>query len=302
MLRQKNMWMKNKSRWFDFLCVLPALAFFVLFTYYPIIELFRISLTDWNLSRATYQYVGLKNYQWLFMGRGANAFYSSLSITLLYTLGEVVLTLMLGLGAALLFNRDSKLFSVMRVSSVMPRYIVISSTALVFMWLYNDRYGVFNYLLKAVGLEGVNWLGNKSTALISLILYSCWRMTGYTMLIYLSAMKGISPQYLEAASIDGANGWQQLLHIKLPLLAPTTLFLTVTTVVSSMKVFQAVDVLTQGGPYKSTMVLVFHIYNTAFTDHRLDRAAAIGCIFFLLLLGTTALTMKWSQKNVSYDA
>ena len=170
------------------------------------------------------------------------------------------------------------------------------------MWLYNDLYGVVNYVLSLFGIKGVNWLGSRSTALLSLILFSGWRTVGYAMLIYLSSLKGISGQYLEAASIDGANGWQQLLRIKLPLLAPTTLFLVVTTVVSSMKVFQAVDILTTGGPYESTMVLVYQIYELAFADHRLDRAAAVGCVFFVLLLLFTAATMKWSNKNVNYDA
>jgi len=293
---------KSRKRLFDFACTVPALIFFVLFTYYPIVELFRISLTDWNLSRATYSYVGLKNYQWLFAGRGLKPFLSSLQITALYTLGEVLMALVGGLLLALLFDRMTGWFSAMRVAVVMPKYILVSSTALVFMWLYNDLYGVFNYGLSLLGISGVNWLGSRDTALLSLILFSGWRTMGYAMLIYLSAIKGISGQYLEAASIDGANGFQQLIHIKLPLLAPTTLFLVVTTVVSSMKVFQAVDILTLGGPYESTMVLVYQIYQLAFSDHRLDRAAAVGCVFFVILLVFTAITMKWSNNKVNYDA
>ena len=115
-------------------------------------------------------------------------------------------------------------------------------------------------------------------------------------------MQGISQQYLEAAEIDGANFWQQLFYIRLPLLAPTSLFLFVTTAVSSMKVFQAVDVLTQGGPYGSTNVLVYYIYEMAFVNNRLDRAAAMGVVFFAILLLFTVLTMRWSDKKVNYDA
>lgn len=300
-VRIRNQRLHRRST-FDFLCTLPALAFFALFTYYPIIELFRISLTDWNLSRSTYEYVGLKNYEWLFAGRGWNSFLSSLQITAIYTLGEVTITLVGGLLLALLFNRMNRWFSAMRVSLVMTRYLLVSSTALVFMWLYNDLYGVINYVLSLVGLNGLNWLGKKDTALISLVLFSGWRTVGYSMLIYLSAMRNISSQYLEAAAIDGANGFKQLIHIQLPLLAPTTLFLIVTTVVSSMKVFQAVDILTGGGPYKSTMVLVYQVYQLAFVEHRLDRASAVGCVFFVLLLIFTAVTMKWSNNKVSYDA
>ena len=294
--------MKRRQRSFDFLCTVPALILFIVFTYYPIAELLRISLTDWNLTRSTYGYVGLKNYEWLFAGRGWNQFISSLSITGLYTLGEVTLTLVLGLILAHIFDRMTNWFNFMRVAIIMPRYILVSSTALVFMWLYNDMYGVFNYFLSLFGASPIRWLSSKDMALPSLIIFSSWRMAGYAMLIYLSAIKGISEQYLEAAEVDGANGWQKFLFIKLPLLAPTTLFLTVTTMVSSMKVFQAVDILTQGGPYKTTMVMVYQIYKLAFEDHRLDRASAEGFIFFLILLIFTAVTMKWSNRNVSYDA
>lgn len=293
---------KEKKSMFDFLCALPALAFFVLFTYYPIVELFRISLTNWNLSRSTYDYVGFINYIWLFAGNGAKTFFSSLQVTLLYSLGEVAFTLVGGILLALLYDRMSRAFNWMRIAIVIPKYILVSSTAMVFMWLYNDMYGVINYILSLFGVDGINWLGGKGTALISLILFSGWRTVGYAMLIYLSAMKGISEQYLEAASIDGANSLQKLIKIKLPLLAPTTLFLLVTTVVSSMKVFQAVDILTNGGPYRSTNVLVYHIYKLAFVDHRLDRAAAVGCVFFVILLVFTAATMKWSNNKVNYDA
>lgn len=299
---RRNRLLGKRSQWVDFSFALPALLFFCVFTYYPILDLLRISLTDWRLTRPEYQFVGLKNYQWLFLGNGWRDFSASLGVTVLYTLGEVVITLVGGILLALLFDRMSRGFQMMRVIMVIPRYIVVSSTALVFMWLYNDTYGVINFVLRQAGLVGVNWLGSRDQALLSLIIFGGWRTVGYAMLIYLSAMNGISPQYLEAADIDGASGWQKLLHIKLPLLAPTTLFLVVTTVTSSMKVFQAVDVLTKGGPYKATSVIVYKIYQMAFVDHRLDRAAATGFVFFILLIVFTALTMSWSSKKVSYDA
>lgn len=301
MVKQRKLPRERKS-WFDFFCALPAIIFFLVFTYYPVAELFRISLTDWNLSRATYKYVEFKNYNWLFFGNGAKTFFPSLQVTALYTLGEVAFTLVGGMLLALLFDRMTRFFNWMRIAVVIPKYILVSSTAMIFMWLYNDMYGVFNYILSLFGVEGLNWLGGKDTALFSLILFSGWRTIGYAMLIYLSAIKGISEQYLEAASIDGANAVQKFFRIKLPLLAPTTLFLVVTTVVSSMKVFQAVDILTNGGPYKATNVMVYYIYKLAFEDHRLDRASAMGFVFFIILLIFTAATMKWSNHKVNYDA
>ena len=293
---------KHKENIVDFSFGLPALLFFAIFTYYPIINLFKISLTDWNLTRPTSEFVGLANYRWLFTGPGKDKFFNSLKVTLIYATSEVILTIILGIALAVLFNRMTKSFNWMRTAVVLPKYILVASSAMIFLWLYNDQFGVLNYVLQLLGRDPINWLGSRNSALWSLIWFTAWRSIGYSMLIYLSAMKGISEQYLEAAKIDGANAWQQLIHIRLPLLAPTTLFLFVTTAVSSMKVFQAVDVLTQGGPYGATNVLVYNIYEMAFVNNRLDRAAAMGVVFFVILLLFTVITMKWSNNKVNYDA
>ena len=170
------------------------------------------------------------------------------------------------------------------------------------MWILNTNYGVLNYFLSMVGVAPVDWLGQKSTALISVLITTCWRVLGYGMMIYLSAMIGISPQYYEAAALDGATRTQQFFSITLPLLSPTTLFLLVTTFLSSMKVFQSVDILTEGGPARSTEVFVYLIYRYAMVDFRMDRAATSAVMFFLILLVVTVATMKYSNNSVSYDS
>ena len=129
-----------------------------------------------------------------------------------------------------------------------------------------------------------------------------WRAIGYGMMIYLAAMLGIPQDYYEAAKLDGGNGRQIFLKITLPLLSPTTLFLLVTTFLSSMKVFQSVDILTSGGPYRSTEVFVYKIYQYAMVDFRMDRASVIALVFFVMLLIVTALTMKISNGSVNYDS
>lgn len=293
--------LKRKRELLDFACGLPALIFFAVFTYYPILYLLKISFTNWNLMKPAYEYVGLTNYKWL-MSNGWSKFLTSAGVTVIYTAGEVLITIVGGVLLAVLFDCMTRMFKWMRAIIVIPKYVAVSSTAMIFLWLYNDMYGVFNYVISLAGGSGVNWLGQKSTALGSLIAFGGWRTVGYAMLIYLSAMKGINGEYLEAASIDGANGLQKLIFIKIPLLAPTTLFLGVTTVVSSMKVFQAVDILTGGGPYGSTDVLVYYIYELAFVNFRIDRAATVGVMFFGALMLFTAVTMKWSNNKVNYDA
>lgn len=293
---------RTKSKIIDFLFVLPALALLALFTYYPVAKLVQISFTDWNLLSPTWDWVGLKNWMWLFTGSGSKYLWNSLKITALYSLGEIFATLVGGMVLALIFSRMTRGFSAMRAILFVPKYVAMSSCAVVFMWILNTNYGVLNYFLSMVGVAPVDWLGQKSTALISVLITTCWRVLGYGMMIYLSAMIGISPQYYEAAALDGATRTQQFFSITLPLLSPTTLFLLVTTFLSSMKVFQSVDILTEGGPARSTEVFVYPIYRYAMVDFRMDRAATSAVMFFLILLVVTVATMKYSNNSVSYDS
>ncbi|HIR31015.1 MAG TPA: sugar ABC transporter permease [Candidatus Faecousia faecavium] len=293
---------KNGSKLVDFLFVLPALVFLAIFTYYPVAKLVQISFTDWNLLKPTWEYVGLKNWKWLFAGSGAKYLWNSLKVTFLYSMGEILVTIVGGMIFALLFNRATRGFTLMRAVVFVPKYVAMSSCAVVFLWILNTDYGVLNYLLGLMGIEPIDWLNQESTALLSVLITTCWRVIGYGMMIYLAAMKGISSQYYEASAIDGANKTQQFFGITLPLLAPTTVFLLVTTFLSSMKVFQSVDILTSGGPARSTEVFVYLIYRYAMVDFRMDRAATSAVMFFVILLVITVATMKVSDNNVNYDS
>lgn len=293
---------RKKSAIKDFLCVVPALVLIALFTYYPIVELVKISFTDWNLLNDTWNYVGLKNWKWLFNGSGTKYLWNSLKVTLLYSAGELSITLIGGMIFALIFNRMTKTFAAMRAIVFMPKYVAMSSAAVVFLWILNTDTGILNYILSVFGIAPVDWLGDRNTALLSVLMVTGWRCIGYGMMVYLSAMMGISTDYYEAASLDGANKVQTFFKITLPMLSPTTLFLFITTFLSSMKVFQSVDILTQGGPYRSTEVFVYNIYRYAMEDFRMDRASTVAVFFFLLLLVITAATMKISNKRVTYDS
>jgi multiple sugar transport system permease protein/sn-glycerol 3-phosphate transport system permease protein len=293
---------RNTEKLVDFLLVLPALILLAIFTYYPVAKLVQISFTDWNLLKPTWNYVGFKNWQWLFAGSGAKYLWNSLKVTFVYTMGEISVTIVGGMIFALLFNRATKGFTLMRAVVFVPKYVAMSSCAVVFLWILNTDYGVMNYALKALGMQPIDWLNQKETAMISVLMTTCWRVVGYGMMIYMAAMKGISPQYYEASAIDGANKVQQFFGITLPLLAPTTVFLLVTTFLSAMKVFQSVDILTSGGPARSTEVFVYLIYRYAMVDFRMDRAATSAVMFFIVLLTITAATMKVSDNNVNYDS
>lgn len=293
---------KSKNHLIQFLFALPALIFFLAFVYYPVADLFRISFSDWNTVRTTVNYVGLKNYRWLFFGSGADKVFASLRVTFLFTLGELSCCLIGGMLLALLFNRMTKGFNLMRGLMVLPKYIATSSSAVIFVWMMNPRQGILTYVMNLLfGLGEIKWLNSMPLALISLIFFSAWRGIGYAMIIYLSAMRGIPVDYYEAAQLDGANAFKRFRHITIPMLSPTILFLGVTSFLNSMKVYQSVDVLTEGGPYDATNVIVYWIYEIAFREFRMDRAATVGCMFFVILMAITILTMKWSNKRVNYD-
>lgn len=300
--RKPAMKARTRAKLIDFLFVVPALALLAIFTYYPIAKLVQISFTDWNLLNDTWNWVGPKNWIWLFQGTGAKYLWNSLVVTFKYSLGEIFATLVGGMILALIFGRMTRSFSAMRAILFVPKYVAMSSCAVVFMWILNTDYGVLNYFLSLLGIAPVDWLGQSSTALLSVLMTTCWRVFGYGMMIYLSAMIGISPQYYEAAALDGASRPQQFFRITLPLLAPTTLFLLVTTFLSSMKVFQSVDILTSGGPSRSTEVFVYLIYRYSMVDFRMDRAATAAVMFFIILLAITVATMKWSNNSVNYDS
>ena len=310
MVAQSNMVKKRKTsmyrmrgKFFDFACALPAIIFFIVFTYYPVIDLFRISLTNWNLMKPNYDYVGLKNYNGLFSGgAGTKRLLSSLQVTFTYTILDVAFSCILGLLLALLFNRMTRSFKVMRTLVILPKYVTVSASALIFLWIYNESYGVLNVFYKTVGLEPIAWLNRADTALWAVIIFSVWRSVGYSMMIYLSAIKGLNQDYFEAASLDGANGYQQFVHITVPLIAPTTLFLAVTGFLAAMKVYQTIEIMTGGGPYEATNAMVYWIYDLAFKSYRLDRASTVGIVFFVILLVCTLVTMRWSDRKVNYDA
>lgn len=291
----------RSENWKELLCAVPAILFVILTNYYPLGNLIRISFTDWNLVRKDWNFVGLKNWAWFLQNAAGNYFYKSLWITVKYTVISTSLQIVLGLALAMLMNRMSKGFSAMRAIIFLPRYVAMSTGGIVFLWILNNQYGILNLVIQKLGGTPLPWLTDRNLALVSILLLTTWHSVGYAMMIYLANMAGISREYYEVSALDGASRWQQFRYITIPLLAPTTLFLVVTHFIGSMKIYNSVDVLTMGGPYRSTEVIVYLIYRLAFDDFRVDRAAVVSLVFFMILLAITLTTMRWSENKVSYD-
>ncbi|WCR24674.1 sugar ABC transporter permease [Paenibacillus thiaminolyticus] len=261
---------QRRESWKDLSFALPALGFLAVFLYYPLLNSIYISMTNWNMTRPTKQFVGANNYVWLLNNED---FYHSLKVTLLYTVMDVAGTL--------------------GVSMVVA--------AMVFTWIYNGQYGLLNSLLNAFGFDSVGWLVEPSTALPALVAVSVWKGVGFAMILFIAGIRGIPMEYYEAAAIDGADRVRQFWHITLPLLSPMTLFLLITTFISSMQVFQSIDIMTNGGPLKATNAIVYWIYTMAFVDFKTGRAMALVMVMFVIILALALLQWWASRKKVHYE-
>lgn len=282
----------------DFSFAAPALLILGVFIYYPLLSSLYISFTNWNMTKPVKKFIGLDNYERLLQDE---LFYKVLRITFTYTVLDVVLTLAIGLGLALLLNVSKRIYNIMRSGIFMPYYISMVIASMIFLWIFNHQFGLLNKIIGVFGLEPVNWLQDPDTAIWTLLAVSVWKGVGFTMLIFLAGLRSIPLEYYEASSIDGANKFWHFLHITLPLLSPTTLFLVITNFISSMQVFQSIDVMTNGGPLDSTKAIVYWIYEMAFVNFRTGRASALVIIFFLIIILLTAIQMLVSRKKVHYE-
>ncbi|PKL13730.1 MAG: sugar ABC transporter permease, partial [Spirochaetae bacterium HGW-Spirochaetae-8] len=221
-----------------FLFLLPMFSIFFVFKYMPLLDNFRISLTSWNLFSPTKKFVGLQNYSNIFT---SELFWQVLGNTFFYTFWSTVISLVLGfLMAIALSHRKSKGANVLRTLFFIPNITTASAVAILWMWIFDPDFGLSGQLFNLLGWESPRWLLTPGYAKWIIISLSVWRSIGYIMLIYASGLSGISEEIYEAARIDGASTVQQVTRITIPLLAPTTYFLLMTTFIQAMQVFDIV--------------------------------------------------------------
>jgi ABC-type sugar transport system permease subunit len=287
-----NWWAVHQRKVIPYLFITPTMLIFLTFVLVPIAYAAYMSLFDWNgISEASF--AGLQNYADLF---GDPVFWVSLRNTLVYALGVVPLSMLLGLLAALGLNRTHLPGrALLRTIYFLPFVISAVATATVAVWIFGDTFGVVNKMLDAVGLEKVRWLSNRDTALLTVIIATVWVRIGFCMLIYLAGLQSIPSDLLEAAAIDGASTRQRFFAITLPLLRPTTFLLLILNVIFSFEVFDLVFVMTTGGPGYATTVLTIYIYNTAFQTQSFGYASAIGMLFMAIIM--TITLVQWRLSN-----
>lgn len=280
------------------LFLLPAFILFCMFILYPLLYGFYISFTDYGGFNLKPDFVGLDNYQRLFSDQ---YFIISLKNNLIYTLLFVPLTIIASLLSAVALNNILHLKKYMRMAFYFPQITSMVSIAIVWGLLLNPSSGPINYMLKVIGISNPpEWLMSSDWALIAVVIVAVWKSFGYYMIILLAGLQGI-PNYLyESAELDGAGKIKQFFYITLPSLSPTLFIVVVLTIIGSFQVFDLVSVMTDGGPGRSTNVLVFRIYQEAFLNYRMGYASAMSIVLFLLIMIISFIQFRLEKKWVTY--
>ncbi len=272
------------------LFITPALAVLGLFFFLPVIAGFLLSVTDFDLYAIgdvhNVRFVALRNYRDVLTN---GVFWSALLNTLYFSLVGGPLTVAVSLAAALLINAKAARFKPMfRTVYFAPVVTTLVAVAVVFRFLYNPRFGMFNRVLAGVGLPPVDWLGDPRWAMPAIIALAVWKNFGYNMIIFIAGLQNIPEELYEAARIDGAGAWRQFRHVTLPMLGPTFLFVGIVTAIGYLQLFAEPYVMTHGGPLNKTLSAVMMMYEQGFKWWNLGNASAVAFILFVLMSVVTS--------------
>ncbi len=275
----------------------PSSGGLVLFILIPILTSLGLTLFEWDLLTPP-EFVGPGNFQRLIQDQD---FWSSLAHTLYFIAGYIPLVMVIALGVAVILNQKLKGVILFRTAFFIPVVSAWVAIALLWSWIFNPKFGIVNYLLGLVGIQGPAWLFDPQWAMPAIIITSVWKDIGFVMVMFLAGLQGIPQEYYEAAAIDGAGSWQRFRRITLPLLSPTTFFALIISLINSFQVFDQVWVMTGGGPAGATSVLVEQIVKNAFSYSRMGYAATLSWVLFLLVFTATLIQMRLQKRWVTYD-
>jgi putative chitobiose transport system permease protein len=286
--------MKRRKAYTPYLFLLPALTFMGVFLFYPIVDVFRLSFTNYNMITEA-QFVGLDNYKQLF---NEPLFWKTLKNSFIYLIGVVPILVVAPIFLAILVNNKLKGIKWFRAAYYIPVVTSMVVVGIMWKWLYQGN-GILNYILQSLGIisDQINWLTDPNIALFSVMAVTVWKGLGYYMVIYLSGLQSIPQELYEVSEIDGASWWQKHIHVTIPLLKPSIMLVTILSSIAAMKVFTEVYVMTKGGPLNSSKTLVYYIYQMAFENLNLGYAAAMGFVLFIIIFILSFFNIKLMDQG-----
>jgi multiple sugar transport system permease protein len=286
-----------RSQWKGgWLCALPWIIGFVVFTGGPILFSIVISFCDFDILNPA-RFVGATNYRWMFTNDPL--FWKSMWNTVFMVIG-VPLGMIIGLGIALLLVQKVRGVALWRTLFYLPSIVPMVASSVLWIWIFNPNGGLLNNVLASVGIHGPNWLQDENTSKLSLILMGLWSAGG-GMVVWIAGLKGISESYYEAASLDGANKWQQFRHVTLPLMSPYIFFNLIMGLIGVFQIFTQAYIMTQGGPVNSTLFYAYHLFNNAFRYLQMGYAASMAWVLFVIVFGLTVVQLKLQKRWVHYE-
>jgi len=278
-----------------YLFIFPGLLVFSIFTVAALIYAFYLTFHEWSIISPDKPYVGLDNYREMLHDP---EYRTAVFNTAYFTLGSVPPSMAIGLFLALLLNQPIRFRGLFRTMYFLPVVTPFVVTALLWKWLYNGDFGLFNYYLLKTHLidQPLLWLSSQNLAMPAVILMSIWGGVGFSMVIYLAGLQAIPEELYESAKLDGAGPLKRLWYITVPMLAPTTLFLLVIGVIGSFQIFTQIYIMTSGGPVNRTTTIVYYIYEWGFKFFDLGYASTLAMGLFVLLLGVTILQLRLYRR------
>lgn len=279
-----------------YIFISPWLIGFIVFLIGPIIASLYLSFTDYKPGQVPV-WMGLSNYARMF---GDDLFYHSLQVTLTYTLFSVPLGLITALGLAVLLNQGVRGLRFFRTAFYLPSLISGVAVAIVFSWFFNKQFGVFNFFLGLLGIQGPNWLGDPDWTMPAFVMMSLWSVGG-TVVIFIAALQGVPVELYEAAELDGAANWRRFINITLPLISPVLLFALITGVIATFQTFAVSYIMTGGGPANASLFYLLYLYRNAFSWFEMGYASALAWFLFVIIMICTAILLRTSDMWVHYE-
>ncbi len=278
--------------------LLPTCIAWIFLFLYPVINVFWLGFTQTNTITGVSKFIGLSNYRFLIENE---IFRKALGNTFIFTLFKIVLEVSISLLLAIMLDATIPFRKYLRICYFAPVIVPVAASSIIFMWLYDPQIGPLNQFLQFLHLPTSYFIYAKESALMSIVAFAVWRGIGYDIIIFISGLQGISESAIEAAKVDGANDFQTLLHIKLPLLKPIIAFVIMMGLIGCFQAFTEVDIMTDGGPDNSTILMVNYIYKQAFGNSRMGRGAAASMILFVIILVLTIIQKGINTRDNDYE-
>lgn len=295
--RQKLSYIERRDIPYAVFFLAPSLIGLLIFTIIPIVASFFLAFTNWNLLSPP-KFVGVQNFIDMFSDP---LLWVSLGNTVKYAVMMIPGSTAMALILALLLNRELFGIKVIRLFFMLPGVVSLVAIAMVWRWVYNEQYGLLNIALRFFGLQPVGWLSSETMVLPAIVIMLIWSGMGFDSIIYLAALRNIPSHLYEAAELDGANSWQRFWKITFPLLTPVHFYNLIIGLIGSFQVFDAVFIMTKGGPGFSSRVYAYHLYLQAFQRFNMGYAASMAWFLFLIILVITLIQWRFLGRRVEYD-